>query len=98
MRQFDSPGFGYACSGKCAFFIAEQLALKKRTGYRRTVDFDKLARARRRVLMNPPRKDLFPCHSIAIQQNRYVGITDLRRPQPPPLPGLGLAEQNRTPL
>src|SRR6266849_10782256 len=95
MREFDSPGLGYVCSRKCAFFIAEQLALEKRTGYRRTVDFDKLASARRRVFMNPPRKDLFPCPSIAIQQNRNVGITDLRRAQPHLFHGLGLAEQNR---
>src|SRR6266851_3694125 len=82
MRELDSTRLGCLCSGKCALFVAEQLAFKERAGYGRTIDLDKQAIARPRMLVDPPRKDLFPCPSLAFQQNRNVGSTDFRCPPP----------------
>ena len=76
MGQFDSPGLGEMRSGKCALFIPEKLAFKKRTGNRGAVDLDERSAGIRRKIVDKTSQQPFPSAIVALDEDRDSGLGD----------------------
>ena len=95
MGQFHAAGFRPVSAGEGAFFVSEEFAFEQRARNRGTVDLDKRTSPPRRKPVDHAGDDVFAGAALALNQDGYVGASDLVHAVAQRLHDLGAAENDR---